>query len=58
MVKTDNCGRTYRTRIFTIVYFIGADPNVVLKTDGRYAPQSGRSKTHLRPPEGAKCSSP
>ena len=22
---------------------------------GRYAPQSGRSKTHLRPPEAAKC---
>lgn len=23
--------------------------------NGRYAPQSGRYKTHLRPPEGAKC---
>ena len=23
---------------------------------GRYAPQSDRSKTHLRPPKGAKCS--
>lgn len=27
------------------------------KTDGRCAPQSGRSKTHLRSPEGAKCNS-
>lgn len=26
-----------------------------LKVGGRYAPQSGRSKTHLRPPESAKC---